>query len=136
MITMKQSALTRLAAGIGSAVVALGLSAIPAGAEQTEDVSTVKKATACKQLGNAAMACFRPYGDVLEVWDDAADGWRVSAEWKTDYGRSGVCAIKTGKDHRKCNYDMAEGHQITFRVVKHQVNGNRIELSGWRRATI
>jgi hypothetical protein len=66
----------------------------------------------CIEWEGRAEGCFFPQGDHVQVWDDRSDGLRVEVVWGTDYGRSGTCAIATGKDYRHCNYNMAEGHEI------------------------
>lgn len=90
----------------------------------------------CNRLGSMGTACFHPNGDLVEVSDDASDGMRVSAQWRTSYGRTGTCVIPMGKDYRVCNYNMAEDREIEFRVHAKAVNGNQLSVTEWVRARI
>ena len=74
----------------------------------------------------SAIGCFEQRGDYLEPGDAAADGQSVGIQWKTDYGRSGVCVSTGGKDSsydyafvqgdRQCNKNFEENRTITYRT--------------------
>ncbi len=75
-----------------------------------------------------AVGCWFPQEDDLQIADTASDSKRVGLQWKTDYGRFGVCVQSHGADSyldggafQVGNYschdlNLAEGHTITFRV--------------------
>ncbi|MDH2390998.1 hypothetical protein QCN29_19825 [Streptomyces sp. HNM0663] len=67
----------------------------------------------------AGTACFQSYGDKFLMKDNKADGLRVVAEWRTDYGRSGECHWTGTADGGwgECNYNMRESGDVKFRVV-------------------
>ena len=84
----------------------------------------------CAQYLAKATGCFKSYGDWLQVWDNRSDGLRAQVRWATDYGRSGLCAIPSGADHRYCNYNLAEDH--TIRIVLEMIDvhtGERVWAS-------
>lgn len=66
--------------------------------------------------GGVGAACYMAYGDYLEVSDFLPDGRSVGMQWKTDYGRYGLCRNKMGsRSYGFCNKDFAENKKITFR---------------------
>lgn len=91
---------------------AVGLPASPAAAAEDS----------CAQYGAWATGCFKSDGDWVQVWDNRSDGLRAQVVWGTDYGRSGLCAIRSGEDLRYCNYNLAEGHRI--RIVLEMIDVN------------
>src|SRR4051794_21123301 len=53
---------------------------------------------AMKSYPHPAIGCFENYGDWLDVGDLEADGQRAGMQWRTDYGRSGMCVNTHGVD--------------------------------------
>lgn len=121
-----------LALAAGSLIVGLG-GTVAAADEPAAVEPAAEKVCAGDPFGKA---CFYPYGDRFTVWDAESDGWRVQVRWKTAYGRTGVCAIKSGQEMRRCNYDMAEGRTITFDVEAYNAKFGLYKLMDTGRATI
>lgn len=62
--------------------------------------------------------CFEADGDRFRVADTGSDGRRAGVEWKTSYGRWGMCVSKEGNTlsgERTCDFNFAEGRRIIFR---------------------
>ncbi|MEH0111335.1 hypothetical protein V6N00_16615 [Tersicoccus sp. MR15.9] len=89
-----------------------------------------------------AVGCWESRGDVLQVGDLAADHRSVGMQWKTDYGRAGICVNTHGKDatityainqgKHLCNKNMAEGHDIWVRVGRCDFSAvNCRNLANW-----
>lgn len=91
-----------------------------------------------------AIGCWFPEEDDLQIADLASDSKRVGMQWKTSYGRFGVCVNAKGADsyfgdgslqvgNYSCNdINIAEGHTITFRVGT--CNGSQVDctvISNW-----
>lgn len=118
MIT-RRNRITNVTRGTKAAVVLaagmLGAGMVGAPAATAAPVAPAKSAV-CTGDHDFGIGCFDPDGDHIIVEDYESDGWRIEVQWETDYGRSGVCAIQTGKDFRDCNYNMAENHFIYFEV--------------------
>lgn len=74
------------------------------------------------------VGCFVPNGDHITVYDLDSDGDRIEVRWETDYGRAGVCAIKSGQNFRDCNYNMAENRTIHYDVVAVDVESGKRTL--------
>lgn len=113
-----------LAAGLGCA--ALIATAAPAGAVAAQTTKSAEGG--CVSL-KGARGCFIPDGDIIIVEDKAADGYHVSVEWKTSYGRKGVCKFSGNSSQQRCNYNLRENQEIQFRVV--MSNGHRFTKSHW-----
>lgn len=116
----------------GSLVAGLGATLATA-EEPVEAVPAAEKVCGGDPFGKA---CFYPYGDRITVWDTDSDGWRIQAKWRTSYGRTGVCAIQSGQEIRRCNYDMAEGRKITIDVEAYNEKFGLYKLLDTVRATI
>jgi len=93
----------------------------------------------------SAYGCIEMNGDYLQIADGKKDGKRAGMQWKTGYGRHGLCVNKFGKDFyqkgyykfpsgkRVCNKNFREGSWITFRVGT--CNGSKFDCSktkNWR----
>ncbi|MEH0111336.1 hypothetical protein V6N00_16620 [Tersicoccus sp. MR15.9] len=96
-----------------------------------------------------AVACFEGSGDYLDIGDVAADHQSVGVQWKTDYGRSGICVNSSGIDtmlesaslwlgNHSCNKDFREHHRIwiragrcNFSAVNCRNLANWTSWSGW-----
>jgi hypothetical protein len=123
-------------------VTALGLlaTAAPAAAVTTAATGpggsdfTAMRGT-CAELKNA-IGCFESVGDHVYVHDDAADGWKPSVQWVTDYGREGQCTWSGTSYWTDCNYNMREDSRISFRLVKRSVNSNAFQATQWYNAYI
>ena len=91
-----------------------------------------------------AVGCWFPDSDDLQIADLASDGKRVGMQWKTDYGRFGVCVQANGADSYlgggalqagkySCNQiNIAEDHTISFRVGT--CNGSQVDcgvIANW-----
>jgi hypothetical protein len=74
-----------------------------------------------------AQTCFFEFGDRFRVAHTKGDGVGARVEWRTDYGRRGVCRTE-------CNYNMREGRDLQFRLVL--INGHRVRKLPWRGAII
>lgn len=72
--------------------------------------------------------CYQPYGDKWYVYDKAADGNSVAANWNDDgSGRSGACVNKLGAGRwGVCNKNYTEGNDLYFRVGVYN-NGNWVD---------
>lgn len=86
----------------------------------------------------AGDGCYYGDDDDFRVFDNAPDGRRVGVEWKTDYGRWGMCVSRLGnslKGERKCYRDFKEGHRIIMRVMLCDADaftcGKPVRGSGW-----
>src|ERR1700712_2879986 len=44
----------------------------------------------------SAVGCFESNGDYIDVGDTAVDSQSAGVQWKTDYGRSGLCVNDSG----------------------------------------
>jgi hypothetical protein len=123
MIEQRRTIRTRIRAGAAAVAAAatLGLASPSAVASQPARAPQVVPAAGpvCIDWSGGARGCFIPHGDHIEVFDLASDGYRVEMTWATSYGRTGRCAIATGRDYRHCNYNMAEGRriQVTLKVI-------------------
>ncbi|MGO1972445.1 MAG: hypothetical protein ACTH2Q_05745 [Propionibacteriaceae bacterium] len=116
--------LAGLALAAGSLAVGLGGTAAHAATPTAAEIPGI-----CVGDDQYGVGCFVPNGDHITVYDLDTDGDRIEVRWETDYGRAGVCAIRTGKNSRDCNYDMAEGRTIHYDVVAVDVDsGNRTLL--------
>ncbi|WP_149182488.1 hypothetical protein [Streptomyces sp. TRM49041] len=86
-------------------------------------VSTLADYTHCRTVytngTKAGTGCFKSYGDKFLMDDHKGDGYRVIAQWYTDYGRSGECHWAGGASAGwgECNYNMRESGNLKFRVV-------------------
>ena len=89
----------------------------------------------CTELQNAT-GCFESVGDHVYVHDDAADGWKPSVQWFTDYGREGQCTWRGTSYWTDCNYNMREDSYLTFRLIQRSVNSNECRATEWRHAYI
>lgn len=97
---------------------------------------------AWKSYPSPGLGCFEEDGDYIQVGDTASDGRRVGVQWRTGYGRSGICVSKHGQDtiiksgtlvgNYSCNKNMKEGHKIRIRVGA--CNGSKVNcgrLKNW-----
>lgn len=109
----------RTAGVLAAGLLGAGLVGAPAASAASSGPAPAKSAV-CAGDTTFGIGCFDPDGDHIIVEDFESDGWRIEVRWETDYGRSGVCAIQSGKDFRDCNYNMAENHFIYFEV--HAIN--------------
>jgi len=89
----------------------------------------------CAELTNA-IGCFESVGDHVYVHDDAADGWKPSVQWVTDYGREGQCTWSGNSYWTDCNYNMREDSYITFRLINRSVSGSQFKATQWRSAYV
>jgi hypothetical protein len=94
----------------------------------------------CVTAGDGMGAgCYMAHGDQFEVSDFMPDGRSTGVQWKTDYGRYGLCRNKMGsRSYGFCNKDFAENHTITFRygycdgdVKDCTVPGSYTWTTGW-----
>ena len=74
-----------------------------------------------------AQTCFFSFGDRFRVAHTKGDGVGARVEWRTDYGRRGVCRTE-------CNYNMREGRTLQFRLVL--IYGHRVHKRPWTGAVI
>jgi hypothetical protein len=104
---------------------------------------------AMKSFPHPAIACFEHDGDWLDVGDLALDKMRAGMQWRTDYGRAGICVNTHGVDanypfggssqgEHACNKNFDEGSLIQFRAgrcdgseVNCGVLGNWQDWSAW-----
>lgn len=108
-----------------AALFALVLAAGPASAYSYEyDVAkdatwqqAVNRDCNFRSLGVGGV-CFDEVGDDFYVDDWAADGRSIGIQWKTDYGRYGLCRMKAGAaaNIHICDKNMIENTFIKYRV--------------------
>lgn len=96
--------------------------------------------TRCVNLGDdwIGQGCYYGDDDDFRVFDDAPDGRRIGLEWRTDYGRWGMCVSKEGNSlhgERKCYKDFKEHHHVQIRVMACDGDafscGKPVRGSGW-----
>jgi hypothetical protein len=112
-----------LAAGLGCAALLA-----PVAPAQADTAGTPRKDGGCVSI-TGGRGCFFPDGDIILAEDTASDGWKVSVQWQTSYGRTGTCRFSGDHAQERCNYDMREGHEVKFRVKL--TSGNRFKASRW-----
>lgn len=118
----------RIAAALTALLLAIAVvltMASPAGAHESNTAVDVSwDATHWKHCANDAYStvskvkvCVQPYGDVLWVLDQVADGHGVGLFWEDlDSDRSGECWNPHGASvgWTRCDKDFAEGHRIKW----------------------
>lgn len=125
----------RKVGALSAGLLAAGLTG-GAAASAEEPAQVGPDAAVCTGDDRFGIGCFQPDGDHIIVEDFESDGWRIEVQWETDYGRSGVCAIPSGKDFRDCNYNMAEGRLIYFEVHGYNAKFGLHEVFGAAEAVI
>lgn len=121
----------RIWALLAAALAAASLVMATAAPAQAEDFNEYNLAVAgtpgtaarwCDET-SVVYGCMQPYGDVIWVVDNAADGHAVGVVWADlDSNRSGICMDRRGKaaGFTKCDKDFVEGHRIIWGVFSEQ----------------
>ena len=119
---------TTVSAAVGIVACLVLLSAPAQGYSFEYNVATnPSHGTGCKSLpfrvsgDYSSGGCFQADGDVLWVADNNPDGESVAVQWKTNYGRAGLCRDTHGVhawSYVRCNKNFKENKSIKFRAGK------------------